>query len=177
MGHKNDVALNSVPAISSRGKVLLASVDRDDLHDYGGLLEGYGFLFRGCESYEESISLLNSETFDFIIVSQGSPKFEGRCVLERANQIDRRLPVVVIARCLDMRCYLEAMQLGAVDYLAEPISPKNLAWALETHAKPGVAPAEQNYNVSPAVRHRETLSSRRDRPRAPVRRDSASPSA
>jgi len=54
-------------------------------------------------------------------------------VLERANQIDRHLPVLVVARCLDMQCYLEAMQLGAVDYLAEPVSVQELGRAVETH--------------------------------------------
>ena len=177
MQNKNDAAVDSILAIFSRGKLLLVSEDRDDLRAYRGLLEGYGFLVRGCESYEEGISLLNSGTFDFIIVSQGSPKFEGRCVLERANQIDRRLPVVVIARCLDMPCYLEAMQLGAMDYLAEPISPQDLAWALETHARPPIASAQQNHQARPAPLHPETLSNLRGRPRAYVRRGPASPFA
>ena len=36
-------------------------------------------------------------------------------------EIDRSLPVVVVARCLDMGSYIEAMQLGATDYLVEPL--------------------------------------------------------
>ncbi len=59
---------------------------------------------------------LESRAFEFIIVGQGSRFFEGRCVVERASKINLRLPVVVIARQLKMECYLEAMQLGAVDY-------------------------------------------------------------
>jgi FixJ family two-component response regulator len=37
-------------------------------------------------------------------------------------EIDRSLPVVVVARCLDMGSYVEAMQLGAADYLVEPLT-------------------------------------------------------
>ena len=33
-------------------------------------------------------------------------------MLARALKVDRRLPVLVVARCLDMSCYLEAMQLA-----------------------------------------------------------------
>jgi DNA-binding NtrC family response regulator len=115
--------------------VLLVAEDRDDLHYYGVILQGLGYRVRGCESYEEGLRLLCTERFDCIIVSQGSLNFEGRCVLERANQIDQHLPVLVVARCLDMRCYLDAMQLGAVDYLAEPLAVEELGRAVETHLR------------------------------------------
>jgi len=57
-----------------------------------------------------------------VIVSQGTPKFEGSCVVKRAVEVDRSLPVVVVARSLDMGSYIEAMQLGARDYLVEPLT-------------------------------------------------------
>jgi DNA-binding NtrC family response regulator len=78
--------------------------------------------------------------FDFIIVSQGSADFEGRGVLERATEIDRRLPVLVVARCLDMHCYLEAIQLGAVDYLAEPVPAAELDRLVANHSRLRRAP-------------------------------------
>jgi FixJ family two-component response regulator len=71
------------------------------------------------------------EEFDFAIVGQGSASFEGRCVLERAEEVHRNIPIVVVARCLDIHCYLEAMDLGAVDYLERP-EPDDLGWVLET---------------------------------------------
>ena len=43
-------------------------------------------------------------------------------MLKRAVEIDRSLPVVVVARCLDMGSYVEAMRLGAKDYLVEPLT-------------------------------------------------------
>jgi len=42
-------------------------------------------------------------------------------------------PVVVMARCLDMTCYLEAMQLGAADYLAEPVTFSEMERVLRNH--------------------------------------------
>jgi FixJ family two-component response regulator len=76
---------------------------------------------------------LGSEVFDIVVVSQGSRRFEGRCVVERAIAMDRRLPVVVVARALDMPCYLEAMQLGAVDYLEEPVTVSEMGRVLGNH--------------------------------------------
>jgi DNA-binding NtrC family response regulator len=58
---------------------------------------------------------------------------EGKAVLERAIQIARHLPVLVLASRLHMSCYLDAMQLGAVDYLEKHVHPQDLVWVLETH--------------------------------------------
>jgi DNA-binding NtrC family response regulator len=83
--------------------------------------------------------LLDEETFDFVIVSQGTPKFEGSLVLMRATEVNPNLPVLVVARCLDMGCYLEAMQLGALDYLVEPLTVWEVGRLLEKHSQPRVS--------------------------------------
>jgi DNA-binding NtrC family response regulator len=86
-------------------------------------------------SYAEGIRQMEPGAFEFIIVGQGSRFFEGRCVVERAIKINRRLPVVVAARQLEMECYLEAMQLGAIDYVAEPSVRAEIARVLHTHLR------------------------------------------
>jgi DNA-binding NtrC family response regulator len=116
-----------------RGRALLVVEEPEALHYYRHILERWGYQVCACHSYEEGVCRLGSEVFDFVMVSQGSPSFEGRCVVERALEIDRRLPVVVVARCLDMTCYLEAMQLGAVDYLAEPVTVSEMGRVLGNH--------------------------------------------
>jgi len=116
-----------------RGKALLVHEDPEALRDYGNLLERSGYQVRACRRFEEGLGCLGSELFDIVMVSQGGRSFEGRCVLERAVEINRRLPVVVMARCLDMTCYLEAMQLGAVDYLAEPVTFSEMERVLGNH--------------------------------------------
>jgi DNA-binding NtrC family response regulator len=103
-------------------KVLVVDNSPEDLQHYSTMLEAYGYQVRRCGSYPEGVRRLGNEAFDFVIVSQGSAKFEGSCVLKRAIELDRSLPVLVVARCLDMGCYLEAMQLGARDYLVQPLT-------------------------------------------------------
>jgi DNA-binding NtrC family response regulator len=117
------------------GRVLIVDQERAALKFYATVLQGQGYLVQACESYEEALCHLKAESFDFIIVDQGSPHFEGRCVLEQSIEKDRHLPVLVVARCHDMHCYLEAMQLGAVDYLAEPVAPTDFQWVVDTHLR------------------------------------------
>lgn len=117
-------------------KVLLVDEDLRDLHYYGAILRQQGYEVRACASYAEGTFCLTTESFDFIVVTQGSHAFEGRSVLERAIAISRRTPVLVLTACLDMGCYLEAMQLGAVDYVEKPVAPSEMSRLLETHLRP-----------------------------------------
>jgi DNA-binding NtrC family response regulator len=103
-------------------KALVVDDRPDGLEYYAAMLEAYGYRVRRCGDYCEGARCLGDDTFDFVIVNQGTPRFEGSCVLKRAVEIDRSLPVVVVARCLDMGSYVEAMQLGATDYFVEPLT-------------------------------------------------------
>jgi len=128
-----DQKKSAQPPCVPRGEALLVGEDPRDLQYYADILDGYGYRVRACNSYQEGARCLAEEVFDFVIVSQGSPHFEGSCVLKRATEINRSLPVLVVARCLDMGCYLEAMQLGAVDYLVEPLTLSEIGRVLENH--------------------------------------------
>ena len=125
----------------AKAKVLLVDEDCQDLEYNCSILEQQGCEVRACRSFVEGIRFLDCEPFDFIVVCQGSLKFEGRSVLERAIEIDRHRPVVVLIRWHDMTCYLEAMQLGAVDYFEKPVSPLDVARVIRTHLRTQYAAA------------------------------------
>jgi DNA-binding NtrC family response regulator len=119
---------------SPTGAVLLVDEDLEQLGFVQGIIQGIGYSVQACNSYIEGLRQLVSGAFDIILVGQGSRNFEGRCVLEGATEFNRRLPVVVVAQHLEMECYLEAMQLGAVDYLAEPFGGGEIARVMRTWA-------------------------------------------
>jgi len=118
----------------SAGRVLLVCDGPWEFPSYGGILSALGYDFIMCSSYEEGARRVEMEDFDFVILGQGTASFEGRCVLERATEMHRHIPIVVVTRCLDTHCYLEAMELGAVDYLERP-APDDLGWVLETQLR------------------------------------------
>lgn len=114
-------------------RILLADEEAGDLRTLRLTLEGQGFDVQTCTSYESAILSLQKEPFDFVVVSQGSLAFEGRKVLDYAMRLDRHRPVLVVTRCIDMHCYLEAMQMGAIDYLEKPVPPADLLRFVRTH--------------------------------------------
>jgi DNA-binding NtrC family response regulator len=124
------------PHSVARLQFLLVDEDHNDLNYYRELLEEQGYKVCIADSYEGAARCLEGKSFDFILVGQGTSAFEGRCVVERALSLDQRRPVVVLSRCLDIDCYLEAMQLGAVDYLEKPVSPAEMARVVRTHLRP-----------------------------------------
>lgn len=122
-------------------KLLLVDEDTEDLLYYSAILQNRGYDVRSLASYPDATRCFERETFDLVIVSQGSPNFEGRTVLARAIEGDRRTPVLVLTRGADMGCYIEAMQLGAFDYLEKPLPPSMVAELVATHLRPRTAAA------------------------------------
>ncbi len=116
--------------------MLLVDEDREDLEYHRDVLHQLGCEVRTCRTYVEALHRLESLPFDIVMVNQGSPAFEGRSVLEKVVEINRRLPVVVLTRCAEMNLYLEAMQLGAVDYLQKPLAPAEAKRVLRTYTAP-----------------------------------------
>jgi DNA-binding NtrC family response regulator len=85
------------------------------------------------ETYPDALSLLEQGNFDMAIVAQGGSAFEGRPVVAKARDINPDLPVLVVARTLDIDCYLEAMEMGAVDYLERCAAPRDFMRSVDTH--------------------------------------------
>jgi DNA-binding NtrC family response regulator len=121
--------------LEQQRKVLLVDEEAGDLKLFGQILENQGFEVSASATYEGGVQYLNADQFDFVVVSQGGPAFEGRRVLERAGELDRHLPVVVLTRSLDMPSYLESMQLGAIDYLEKPVEARDLIRMVKGHTQ------------------------------------------
>jgi DNA-binding response OmpR family regulator len=124
---------NELAGIDVRPRVLLVHSEEAGRDYTRNLLENLGGSVTVCSSFEEGIRLLEDESWDLLVLSQGGAAFPGRSLLECAAEIDRRLPVLVLTRWHQMACYVDAMQLGAVDYLEEPVSPAELARVVRTY--------------------------------------------
>jgi DNA-binding NtrC family response regulator len=122
-------------------KLLLVDEDLDDLRVYSNVLGHMGYDVHSFNSYGEAAATVGNEAFDLVIVSQGTSNFEGRRVLARAIEKDRHTPVLILTNSVEIPCYLEAMQLGALDYLERPLSPSEIGELVAKHlqVKPGQA--------------------------------------
>lgn len=116
-----------------KAHVLLIYEEPDGLVYNSMLLQRLGCEVLPCWSYTDGLQDMDRESWDFIVVSQGTRAFDGRCILEHATDLNRKVPILVLASSHDMHCYLEAMQLGAVDYLEEPVSFYEMKRVLDSY--------------------------------------------
>ncbi len=110
------------PHLLPKVKVLVVHGDPALQFYYRHVFKDLGLEAVPATTYAAGLSYLDQGTFGFVVVSQGSDAFEGRCILVRAMEKDRHIPVLVVTRCRHMGSYIEAIQLGAADYLEEPIT-------------------------------------------------------
>jgi len=116
--------------------VLIVEEDPGDLNYYASVLRRNGYLVRTCGSYDESKRLLKPGAYGLVVVGQGTHRFESRTVIEHSKEVDWDLPVLVVARYLEMHCYIEAIQMGAEDYLAGPLSESEILRAVSKYVQP-----------------------------------------
>lgn len=116
--------------------VLIVDEDPEALDYYASVLWRNGYLVQTCGSYEESMRLLQPGLYSLVVVGQGTWRFEGRAVLEHSKKIDWNRPVLVLARCLDMNCYIEAIQMGAEDYFAGALPASEIVQAVSRYVHP-----------------------------------------
>jgi len=85
----------------------------------------------GCEvlsasSGTEAIRLLEREDIDLVLTDAKMPDQSGMDVLQRAREVNRDAPVVLMSACGTIESAVEAMKSGAFDYIVKPFSPGSI---------------------------------------------------
>ncbi len=85
----------------------------------------------GCSVFtakngEEGIGLLERRTFDLIITDLKMPDIDGITILSKARELNPENLVIVITAYGTVESAIEAMKLGAYDYIQKPFEPEEL---------------------------------------------------
>jgi len=97
----------------------------------------FEFLTRhGCEVLlatdgEQAIHHLEREELDLVLTDVRMPGLTGLEVLQRAREVNRDAPVVLITGYGTIESAVEAMRAGAFDYLVKPVRPDRLDLLLQ----------------------------------------------
>ncbi|MBW1772852.1 MAG: FAD-dependent oxidoreductase [Deltaproteobacteria bacterium] len=98
-------------------------VVRDSLKEW---LEDEGFRVDMVESGAEALERLAKESFHLMLLDIKMPGMDGVEVLKRAREIHPELPVVMMTAYATVETAVEAMKIGAMDYLMKPFDPDSL---------------------------------------------------
>ena len=111
---------------------ILVVDDEPSIRKYlGTLLEVDGYHVDAVSSGEEAIEKIdNGDRPDFIILDVLMPELNGLETLKRLMEIDRSLNIVMLSCSNEVGTVVEAIRLGAQDYLTKPFEKAELDVAM-----------------------------------------------
>lgn len=89
----------------------------------GDLLRRDGYQVEVAESAESALEMLKTQSFDLLMVDVKMPGMDGLEMLERVKEDDPETTVVVMTAYSSIDSAVQAMKLGAIDYVVKPFDP------------------------------------------------------
>ena len=115
----------------SKARILAVDDQRYFRELIEGLLEGGGYSVRTCATGEEALHILQHEDFDIVVTDLVMPGIDGA---ELVCRVKERLPeqdIVMVTGVVDVKTAVEAMKLGATDYVLKPFDRGTLTDSLD----------------------------------------------
>jgi DNA-binding NtrC family response regulator len=107
--------------MTSKGTILIAEDERTACISLAELLESRGYQAARFEEGPPALAALMHETFDAAVLDIRMPGLDGLAILKRARESGIEAPVIVMTAHGDSGTVIEAMRLGAYDYIAKPL--------------------------------------------------------
>jgi len=136
----------SVPSKRRRGRAIVACADPEIRRLLLSVVGKFNLQPVCSDSLDEAKALMKQQDTAMVF---SQPRFrEGgfKDVLTAASRAEAKVPVIVCSEFYDRDLYIEAMSLGAFDYLAFPIRQEQVEWIISNAVKSRAGGA-------PEVRH------------------------
>ncbi|HVZ50714.1 MAG TPA: response regulator FixJ [Pseudolabrys sp.] len=96
------------------------------------LLKTAGYSVRGFESGEEFLEILPKTGFGCVITDVRMPGISGIDLLRKVKEVKPDLPVIVITGHGEIALAVQAMKIGAIDFLEKPFDDDHLLGAVRS---------------------------------------------
>jgi CheY-like chemotaxis protein len=107
-------------------KILIVDDDPVTRKNLTELLKGFGYDASAVKSGALAIDAIEEDGYDIALVDLKMPKMNGIEVLKALKELKPNLYVVIITAYATIETAIEAMKLGAFDYLRKPFKSKDL---------------------------------------------------
>lgn len=109
-----------------KAKVLLVDDEADFLATLAERLETRGLKVNTAGSGEDAVAMVESEGFDLIILDLAMPGIDGLETLKRIKAKQPDVEIIMLTGQGSIRTGIEAMKLGAEDFLQKPVNISEL---------------------------------------------------
>ncbi len=132
----------------------------DDL-TFSRILEGFlkknKFSVTTCNSGKEGLNVFNRSKFDLVLLDYRLPDFIGLDILQTIKQNSPTVAVIMMTSFNDVRTAINAIRLGANDYILKPINPEELLLAVNQASARNAPPS-----VTKEIQHASYLEGESD---------------
>ncbi len=111
-------------------KVLVVDDEPDMRWLLAGVLRAEGFDVAAAEDGQAALEQISRHSPDVILLDLKMPVLDGIQVLERTKAMDPQLPVVIVTAYADLPSAVQAMRLGAYDYLTKPFEHDEIVFTV-----------------------------------------------
>jgi len=117
---------NLLTGKNATGTILV--IDDEDIlrQTLGRVLRRVGFQVTTAGDGHEALRLLNEAVYDLVFLDIRLPGMDGLQILKEIRQRNARQPVILLTAYGSLQTALEALRLGATDYLLKPVDPEVL---------------------------------------------------
>jgi signal transduction histidine kinase len=98
-------------------------------------LNAGGFTTHTCESGAEALAYLENHPVELMVTDLRMPEMSGTELLGEVRKRERDLPVVFLTGFGDRKSAVDAMRLGAFDYLNKPVDAERLIQTVQRAAE------------------------------------------
>ena len=109
-----------------KGRILVADDEEIVIQSCLRVLSGGGFQVDAARDGLEALKAIDENGYDVLILDIKMPKMNGMEVLQRVKEAHPDIDVIMITGLHEIETAVQAMKLGAFDYLPKPFDPEEL---------------------------------------------------
>jgi sigma-B regulation protein RsbU (phosphoserine phosphatase) len=114
-------------SVSPQPHVLLVDDEKMVVDMLTQVLPTMGFRVTAADSAREALALLSRDSaqFDVLVTDLRMPGMDGLALIRRANAVDPDLPKIILTGYGTLEEVVEALRLGAHDFLTKPVTERH----------------------------------------------------
>ncbi len=134
-----------VAPLSESIDLLLVDDEPDFLEPACRFFQRQGYRVSAAANSEQAIAVQRSQHFHVAVIDQNMPGMNGMELLKRLHDEDDELRIIMLTGGGSIASAVEAMKLGAVDYLSKPFGLDDLDTLIRRAAKTGKIERENKH--------------------------------
>lgn len=117
--------------MSDKKKILIVDDEENMLHMLSSLMARSGYEVTIADSGSKGIAAVDKENFDCILCDLKMPNMDGIEFLKAIGELGKRVTIIMMSAYATVDRAVEAMKLGAYDFITKPFKPDEILLILE----------------------------------------------